>query len=224
VGSKNKLKRFRENETFDNVYQPKRQELLDETFSIKGNWNFKVFKNNNPIILELGCGKGEYTLALAERYPEKNFIGIDIKGARLWRGAKTAVENSISNVAFLRIQIELIEYCFAANEVDEIWITFPDPQIKYKRTKHRLTNQQFLDIYKKILKPGGVVHLKTDSEFMHGYTIGLLHGLGLEVEYANHNIYNNGGSPEIVTAVQTFYEQQYLEHDKAITYLQFKLN
>lgn len=224
MGSKNKLKRFRENETFDNVYQPKRQELLDETFSIKGNWNFKVFKNNNPIILELGCGKGEYTLALAERYPEKNFIGIDIKGARLWRGAKTAVENSISNVAFLRIQIELIEYCFAANEVDEIWITFPDPQIKYKRTKHRLTNQQFLDIYKKILKPGGVVHLKTDSEFMHGYTIGLLHGLGLEVEYANHNIYNNGGSPEIVTAVQTFYEQQYLEHDKAITYLQFKLN
>ncbi|WP_228853689.1 tRNA (guanosine(46)-N7)-methyltransferase TrmB [Aegicerativicinus sediminis] len=224
MGSKNKLKRFKENETFSNVYQPKRDKLLDGAFPIKGNWNLEVFKNNNPIVLELGCGKGEYTLALAERYPDKNFIGIDIKGARFWRGAKTALEKDIYNAAFLRIQIELIENCFASNEVDEIWITFPDPQIKYKRTKHRLTNLQFLNRYKNILKPGGLVHLKTDSEFMHGYTLGLLHGLNKEIIYSNHDIYTNYGSPEVVTAVQTFYEQQYLENDKPITYLQFKLN
>lgn len=220
MGSKNKLKRFRENETFGNVYQPSR-ELLLAGYDLKGNWREKVFGNNNPVVLELGCGKGEYSVGLAEKFPDKNFIGIDIKGARFWRGAKTAVENNISNVAFLRIQIELIEYAFAQGEVDEIWITFPDPQIKYKRTKHRLTNQEFLDRYKKILKPAGLVHLKTDSEFMHGYTLGLLHGAGHEVLYANHHIYRNEGAPEEVTSIQTFYEQQYLEQGKPITYIQF---
>jgi len=220
VGSKNKLKRFRENETFGNVYQPSR-ELLLAGYDLKGNWREKVFGNNNPVVLELGCGKGEYSVGLAEKFPDKNFIGIDIKGARFWRGAKTAVENNISNVAFLRTQIELIEYAFAQGEVDEIWITFPDPQIKYKRTKHRLTNQEFLDRYKKILKPAGLVHLKTDSEFMHGYTLGLLHGAGHEVLYANHHIYRNEGAPEEVTSIQTFYEQQYLEQGKPITYIQF---
>jgi tRNA (guanine-N7-)-methyltransferase len=142
VGSKNKLKRFRENETFENVIQPTREEVLSN-FSWKGKWH-SFFKNSNPIVLELGCGKGEYTLALAERNPQVNFIGIDIKGARFWRGAKTAVENQITNVAFIRTQIELIDFCFATGEVDEIWITFPDPQIKFKRTKHRLTNPTFL--------------------------------------------------------------------------------
>lgn len=220
MGSKNKLKRFRENETFGNVYQPSR-ELLLAGYDLKGNWREKVFGNNNPVVLELGCGKGEYSVGLAEKFPDKNFIGIDIKGARFWRGAKTAVENNISNVAFLRTQIELIEHAFAQGEVDEIWITFPDPQIKYKRTKHRLTNQEFLDRYKKILKPDGLVHLKTDSEFMHGYTLGLLHGAGHEVLYANHHIYRNEGAPEEVTSIQTFYEQQYLEQGKPITYIQF---
>lgn len=220
MGSKNKLKRFRENETFGNVYQPSR-ELLLAGYDLKGNWREKVFGNNNPVVLELGCGKGEYSVGLAEKFPDKNFIGIDIKGARFWRGAKTAAENNISNVAFLRTQIELIEYAFAQGEVDEIWITFPDPQIKYKRTKHRLTNQEFLDRYKKILKPAGLVHLKTDSEFMHGYTLGLLHGAGHEVLYANHHIYRNEGAPEEVTSIQTFYEQQYLEQGKPITYIQF---
>lgn len=220
MGSKNKLKRFRENETFGNVYQPSR-ELLLAGYDLKGNWREKVFGNNNPVVLELGCGKGEYSVGLAEKFPDKNFIGIDIKGARFWRGAKTAVENNISNVAFLRTQIELIEYAFAQGEVDEIWITFPDPQIKYKRTKHRLTNQEFLDRYRKILKPAGLVHLKTDSEFMHGYTLGLLHGAGHEVLYANHHIYRNEGAPEEVTSIQTFYEQQYLEQGKPITYIQF---
>ena len=153
MGSKNKLKRFRENETFDNVFQPTRDELVDKNFDLKGHWNKKVFLNNNPLVLELGCGKGEYSIALAKRYPNKNFIGIDIKGARFWRGAKTAIEEGIKNVAFLRTQIELIDHAFAENEIDEIWITFPDPQIKYKRTKHRMTNTEFLQRYKKILKP-----------------------------------------------------------------------
>ncbi|WP_111682332.1 tRNA (guanosine(46)-N7)-methyltransferase TrmB [Winogradskyella tangerina] len=224
MGSKNKLKRFKENETFTNVFQPTRDELTSGKFTLKGQWRKDVFKNENPIVLELGCGKGEYTVGLAQRYPEKNFIGIDIKGARFWRGAKTALEENIPNAAFMRTQIELIEFVFNANEVDEIWITFPDPQIKYKRTKHRLTNLKFLERYQSILKPNGLVHLKTDSEFMHGYTLGLLHGLGYEVLYANHNVYKLEGSPEEVTEIQTFYENQYLENDKAITYIRFKIN
>ncbi|MDA0177655.1 MULTISPECIES: tRNA (guanosine(46)-N7)-methyltransferase TrmB [Mesoflavibacter] len=224
MGSKNKLKRFKENETFSNVFQPTRSELVDQTYQYKGFWNEKVFKNNNPIVLELGCGKGEYSVALAQKFPNKNFIGIDIKGARFWRGAKTAVEENIPNVAFIRTQIELIEYVFAKNEVDEIWITFPDPQIKYKRTKHRMTNSAFLQRYKNVLKPDGIMNLKTDSEFMHGYTLGLLHGEGHEVLYANNDVYRQEGSPEEVTAIQTFYESQYLEQNKPITYIRFKIN
>ena len=224
MGSKNKLKRFRENENFHNVIQPTREALVDAEFLLKGKWRTDFFNNNNPLVLELGCGKGEYTVGLAKRYPNKNFIGIDIKGARFWRGAKTAIEDQMSNVAFIRTQIELIEYIFAKNEVDEIWITFPDPQIKYKRTKHRLTNAAFLKRYKTVLNTTGVVHLKTDSEFMHGYTIGLLHGLGHEIQYANHDVYRQEGSPEEVTEIQTFYEETYLAKDKAITYIRFKIN
>ena len=223
MGSKNKLKRFRENETFQNVFQPTREEVVSNQFPLKGKWNSDFFKNENPIVLELGCGKGEYSVGLAERSPNKNFIGIDIKGARFWRGAKTAVENGLHNVAFLRTQIELIEHCFAKDEVSEIWITFPDPQIKYKRTKHRMTNATFLENYKKILQSNGLMHLKTDSEFMHGYTLGLLHGAGHEVLYANHNIYKNEGAPKEVTEIQTFYESQYLEVNKPITYIQFRI-
>lgn len=223
MGSKNKLKRFRENETFDNVLQPTREEAVSGNFPLKGKWNSDFFKNDNPIVLELGCGKGEYSVGLAERYPDKNFIGIDIKGARFWRGAKTAVEAGMRNVGFLRTQIELINHFFAEGEVSEIWITFPDPQIKYKRTKHRMTNSAFLQLYKKILKPDGLMHLKTDSEFMHGYTLGLLHGEGHNVLYANHNVYRNEGAPEVVTSIQTFYEKQYLELGKPITYIQFKI-
>ncbi len=222
MGSKNKLKRFRENESFSNVYQPTREEVVDN-YTLKGKWNKEVFKNDNPIVLELGCGKGEYTIGLAKRFPDKNFIGIDIKGARFWRGAKTSVDEALNNVAFVRIQIELIEFIFGAGEVDEIWITFPDPQIKYKRTKHRLTNTDFLKRYKNILKLGGTVNLKTDSEFMHGYTLGLLHGEGHTVLYANHNVYRNEGAPEEVIGIQTFYESQYLEQNKPITYIKFKI-
>ncbi len=223
MGSKNKLKRFKENETFKNVLQPDREIVAVGQCELKGRWTTH-FGNTNPIVLELGCGKGEYTLGLAQQNANKNFIGIDIKGARFWRGAKTALEEQQKNVAFLRSQIELIDLLFAPGEVDEIWITFPDPQIKYKRTKHRMTNQIFLDKYKQILRPGGIVHLKTDSEFMHGYTLGILQGLGLEIVYANHDVYKNAGSPKEVLGIQTFYEKQYLEKGKAITYIQFKFN
>lgn len=220
MGSKNKLKRFQQNETFSHVIEPGRDELIEGKFPLKGKWR-SFFNNDNPIVLELGCGKGEYTIGLAKLDRSRNFIGIDIKGARLWRGAKTALEENLGNVAFLRTQIELIDLIFAENEVDEIWITFPDPQLKYKRTKHRLTNKAFLDKYKFVLKDKGVINLKTDSEFMHGYTLGLLHGLNCEILYANHDIYKNEGSPKEVMDIKTFYEKQYLEKGKPITYIKF---
>lgn len=222
MGSKNKLKRFRENETFKNVIQPTRAEILEEKFPWKGKWS-EFFGNPKPIVLELGCGKGEYTLHLARRYPDLNFIGIDIKGARFWRGAKTALEEQLPNVAFVRTQIELIESLFAPGEVHQIWITFPDPQIKFKRTKHRLTHPDFLDRYRTILEPKGKVHLKTDSAFLHGYTLGVLNAYPGRLLYAHHDIYNNPHSPEDVTAVQTFYEQMFLEQGVPITYLVFEM-
>lgn len=221
MGSKNKLKRFQENDSFENVIQPSREEVL-KGFSLKGNWHLH-FKNNNPIVLELGCGKGEYSVALAENNPEKNFIGIDIKGARFWRGAKTALEKNFNNVAFLRTQIELVDLCFAAQEISEIWITFPDPQIKYKRTKHRLVTKPFLEKYQSLLKSDGFVHLKTDSEFLHGYLLGLLHEGRHEVLYAHHDIYNSSSPPIEATSIQTFYEKQYLDKNKPITYVKFRI-
>jgi len=222
LGSKNKLKRFRENETFANVLQPTRAEVLDQ-YALKGTWN-SFFKNENPIVLELGCGKGEYTLALARQNPDLNYIGIDIKGARFWRGAKTALEEGLKNVAFLRTQIELIEYLFDKEEVSQIWITFPDPQIKFKRMKHRLTNPSFLKKYQEILTNEGVVHLKTDSEYLHGYTLGLLQEGGHDILYAHHDIYRNPHAPLEATLTKTFYEQQFLEQEKAITYVKFRTN
>lgn len=221
MGSKNKLKRFRDNESFNNVLQPSREEVISG-LEHKGRWK-DFFGNDHPITLELGCGKGEYSIALAKKFPEKNFIGIDIKGARFWRGAKTAIEDNLNNVAFIRTQIELIDHLFSPGEISEIWITFPDPQIKYKRTKHRLTNSVFLDKFRSVLTKDGSIHLKTDSEFMHGYTLGLLHGQGHDIHYSHHDIYSNSYSPELVTGTQTFYEKQYLENDKAITYIHFSL-
>lgn len=221
---KDKLRKFEENKKFWNVIQPSREEVIGG-FSLKGKWNKEFFKNNNPIVLELGCGKGEYSVGLGNRFPEKNFVGIDIKGARFWRGAKTTNELGMKNVAFLRSQIELIEYLFDENEVDEIWITFPDPQIKFKRAKHRLTHPTFLERYKKILKPNGSVHLKTDSEFLHGYTLGLLQILGNEILASHHNIYNapEYDIPSYIREIKTFYELMFLEENKPITYLNFKV-
>ena len=222
MGSKNKLKRFRENETFPNVIQPERDDVLNGKFPYKGSWRKDFFKNKNPIVLELGCGKGEYTVHLAQRSPHINHIGIDIKGARFWRGAKTAIEEGYTNVCFIRMQVELIVQCFAEGEVDEIWITFPDPQIKYKRTKHRLTQPDLLKIYKTVLKSGGLIHLKTDSEFLFGYTLGIVSQIGV-IKYAHHDIYNNSDAPNIATEIQTFYENQFLEKKKAISYMNFTL-
>lgn len=223
---KNKLARFAENKILPNVVQPTREEALNG-FNLKGKWRTEFFKNENPIVLELGCGKGEYTVGLAKAFPEKNFIGIDVKGARFWFGAKEAHENGMQNVAFLRTQIELVDYFFAENEVDEIWITFPDPQIKYKRTKHRLTHPDFLNRYKKFLKPGGIIHLKTDSEFLHGYTLGFLQGAGYEIITAHHDIY---GAPEYdpgtlhLRDIKTYYEELFSAKGKTITYIKFKIN
>lgn len=220
------MARFADNETLPNVFQPTREEALSQ-YHLKGKWRSEVFKNENPIVLELGCGKGEYSVGLAKSFPEKNFIGIDIKGARFWFGATEAINENLTNVAFLRTQIELVECFFEENEVDEIWITFPDPQIKYRRTKHRMTHPDFLKRYTKILKDDGIMHLKTDSEFLHGYTLGLLQGLGHEILFANHDIY---GAPEfdpdtpLLREIKTYYEQLFSAKGKTITYIKFKIN
>ena len=219
---KDKLKRFSQILSFGNVIQPKIN-FHSEDDDLKGNWS-TVFNNENPLVLELGCGAGEYTVALAKDYPNKNFIGIDIKGARFWRGAKTVAEKKIPNVAFIRAQIEMIANLFAAGEVTEIWITFPDPQIKFKRTKHRLTQPAFLSRYKHIIKPKGYIHLKTDSEFLYGYTLGLIESGWGKLDYAHHDIYHNVHAPEEATAVQTFYEKKFLDENKPITYIKFQLS
>ena len=225
MGKKNKIRRFEENKILPNVIQPTREEAL-AGFHLKGKWRQEIFKNDNPIVLELGCGKGEYTVGLGKAFPEKNHIGVDIKGARFWFGAKEAHETGMQNIAFLRTQVELIDGFFNEGEVDEIWITFPDPQIKYKRTKHRLTHPDFLDRYKKILKPGGIVHLKTDSEFLHGYTLGYLQGAGHEIITAHHDIY---GAPEydpntpLLRDIQTYYEGLFSAKGKTITYIKFRI-
>lgn len=224
MGSKNKLKRFIENESFDNVIQPSRDDLTKFNFVFRGKWKKKVFKNSNPIVLELGCGKGEYTVNLAKLNPNKNYIGIDIKGARFWRGAKTATEEKLENVIFLRTQIELLDFIFEKNEIDEIWLTFPDPQIKFQRRKHRLTNTKFLSIYKNILNDSGIIHLKTDSEFLHGYTLGKLEEMSINPIVSNHDIYKNSNAPVEATQIQTHYEKIYLNEGKKITYLNFKFN
>ena len=224
MGSKNKLKRFIENESFDNVIQPSRDDLIKFNFVFRGKWKKKVFKNSNPIVLELGCGKGEYTVNLAKLNPSKNYIGIDIKGARFWRGAKTATEQKLENVFFLRTQIELLDFIFEKNEIDEIWLTFPDPQIKFQRRKHRLTNTKFLSIYKNILNDSGIIHLKTDSEFLHGYTLGKLEEMSINPIVSNHDIYKNSSAPVEATQIQTHYEKIYLNEGKKITYLNFKFN
>ena len=224
MGSKNKLKRFIENESFDNVIQPSRDDLIKFNFVFRGKWKKKVFKNSNPIVLELGCGKGEYTVNLAKLNPNKNYIGIDIKGSRFWRGAKTAIEEKLENVIFLRTQIELLDFIFEKNEIDEIWLTFPDPQIKFQRRKHRLTNTKFLSIYKNILNDSGIIHLKTDSEFLHGYTLGKLEEMSINPIVSNHDIYKNSNAPFEATQIQTHYEKIYLNEGKKITYLNFKFN
>jgi len=211
---KDKLRRFAEITAFENVIE------LEDGKVLKGQWAAHHFKNNNPLILELGCGKGEYTVNLARLYPEINFIGIDYKGNRIWRGAKTAIEENISNVAFLRIQIEnLLDY-FSENEVAEIWITFPDPQPQISREKKRLTSGRFLNMYRIILHKGGPVHLKTDSDLLYIFTLGKIKELGLNTHITTDDLYKSQFADDILS-IKTYYEKKYLANDKNINYLKF---
>ncbi|MBQ2396397.1 MAG: tRNA (guanosine(46)-N7)-methyltransferase TrmB [Bacteroidales bacterium] len=218
---KNKLARFAENETFANLFQLTYEQITKEGFALKGKWNKEFFKNDNPIVLELGCGKGEYTVGLAKKYPNKNFIGIDIKGARLWRGCKTSNEDKMTNVAFVRTHIQMIESYFAQNEVSEIWITFPDPQLK--KPNKRLTCERFLSLYKNILKSEGIVHLKTDSQELYEFTKDeVLIPTKREILYNTNDLYNSDFKEDVIE-IQTFYEAMYLKIGKPITYLKFRL-
>lgn len=218
---KGKLKKFRENETFSCLVQPTTEEVLRKDHPLKGNWNRDMFRNGNPIVLEIGCGKGEYTVALAERFPGKNYIGIDIKGARLWKGAKYATENNLGNVAFLRTRVEFIESLFAPGEISEIWITFADPQ--ERKPRKRLTHPRFLESYRKMLAPGGIVHLKTDSRLLHNFTLETARCNGLEVIEHNEDIYGSGRADELLS-IQTFYEKNFLAQGIPITYMAFRLD
>ena len=219
---KDKLKRFEEMKSFERVFQPSFDEFFNKDYFLKGNWNLDVFKNEHPIVLELGCGKGEYTVRMANKFTEKNFIGIDIKGARIWKGAKESNLNGIVNVAFLRTRVEFITSFFKNSEVDEIWITFPDPQSKRQREKKRLTSSFFLMDYQKILKNNGIVHLKTDNEILYEYTSNLLLLNKFEILVKTDDLYNSPYHDD-VTGIRTFYEMKYLEVGKKIKYLKFRL-
>ena len=218
---KNKLRKFSEMENFENVIQPETYHLTDD-ISLKGKWNTDFFKNENPIVLELGCGKGEYSVSLAERYPEKNFIGIDIKGNRMWKGATDSIRMGLENIAFLRIRIENIEKCFSENEISEIWITFPDPQIKKRREKKRLTHPVFLKKYSSFLQIEGIINLKTDSQFLYGYTLGIIEGHKHKLLDCVEDIYGVHQLRKDMD-VKTHYEKIYLEKETPITYTKFRL-
>lgn len=224
IVGKNKLERFAELETLPNTLQPKFDNWAD-VFEYKGLWNDNIFQNNNPIVLEVGCGKGEYTVGLARQYPEKNFIGIDRKGARIWRGAKTAHDEHINNIRFLRIDMDKIDQCFGAGEVSEIWITFPDPQPQKSRVRKRLTHPKFLSKYKQILAPDGIVHLKTDSQALHEYTLEVIAEEGHKLLFSTNNLYQypeNQNDP--ILSIKTFYESMFLAQGLPITYLKFQLS
>lgn len=219
---KDKLRRFAENLTFECMIQPDFEEIFHRDHPLKGHWREKFFGNDHPIVLELGCGRGEYTIALAQRDPGRNYIGVDIKGARMWRGAKTATEHQMRNVAFVRTRIEFIGSFFGEDEIDEIWITFPDPQLKTRRAKKRLTSPLFLESYARMLKPEGAINLKTDSQHLYEYTDAVVRRFGLPCEISNRDIYGSGFADEVLS-VKTAYEQMFLERGLPITYTRFSL-
>ena len=219
--SKNKLAKFEEMKSFEHVVQAPFNKIKHNDFQLKGKWATEFFRNDNPIILELGCGKGEYTVELAEKYPDKNFIGVDIKGARLWKGAKIALQKKLKNVAFLRTNIEIIGQFFGENEIDEIWLTFPDPQMK--KFRKRLTSTNFLEKYRNFLKKDGIIHLKTDSNFQYNYTSALVHKNDFEILAETNNLYESEILDETLQ-IKTFYEKQWLSRGITIKYLAFKLS
>lgn len=218
---KNKLAKFVEMERFENVIQVPYKKLQQENFYLKEKWATQFFENKNPIILELGCGKGEYTVELAEKNPDKNFIGVDIKGARMYIGAKQALDKNLKNLAFLRTNIEIINQFFGDDEVAEIWLTFPDPQMK--KTRKRLTSTSFLNLYKQFLKTDGIVHLKTDSNFQFTYTSALVHLNEFEILAETDNLYESEIQNETLQ-IKTFYEKQWLSRGITIKYIAFKLS
>jgi len=215
---KNKLSKFADMETFSNVLQVPFHQIKNADHAIKGNWNTGFFKNDFPIVLELGCGKGEYTVGLAKLEPTKNYIGVDIKGSRMWLGAKYAINNHLNNVGFLRTHIEMIDQFFAPGEVSEIWLTFPDPQMK--KTRKRLTSTHFIDMYRKFLAPGGTLHLKTDSKFQYTYTLELVKANGFELVANISDIYVQKTIPDILQ-IKTYYEKQWLGRGITSKYISF---
>ena len=217
---KNKLRKFADMETFKCVFQYPFAVLKEEGFPLRGKWNECYFHNSNPIVLELGCGKGEYAVGLGKRFPDKNYIGVDIKGARMWTGAKQVEEEKLTNVAFLRTSIELIEHFFGPGEVSEIWITFPDPQMK--NANKRLTSTRFLNNYRKILTDRGMVHLKTDSPFLFTYTSELVKLNSLSVDVCTNDLYAGQLNSDILE-IKTHYERQWLDRGKTIKYICFHL-
>lgn len=219
--AKNKLAKFAEMEELPNVFQPKHSEIFRTDYALKGHWHEKVFHNDHPIVLEIGCGKGEYTVELGQLYPEKNFIGLDIKGARMWKGAKIAAETNMSNIAFLRMYAEMLESAFAPTEIAEIWITFPDPQMA--KARKRLTGTRFLSLYQKIITPKARIHLKTDSPFLYTYTSELIKTNQL-TEYINTNDLYGCGLEDKITSIKTFYEKQWLSRGKKIKYICFSVD
>jgi len=220
--AKNKLKNFEQLKSFEHVIQPVYTEILNQDFHLKGKWSEVFFKNNNPIVLELGCGKGEYTTGLAELNPNINYIGIDLKGARIWRGAKTVIEKGLNNVAFIRSAIDPIQSFFGENEISEIWLTFSDPQPN--KPKKRLSSSLFLNKYLSFLKPGGIFHLKTDSILLFDYTYAIVRENNFSIIYKSNNIYNDEQMPDAVKNIQTFYEKKFISVGKKINYLQFIVN
>lgn len=219
--SKNKLAKFDEMETFEHVVQAPYNKIEKNDFYLKGNWAKDFFKNNNPIILELGCGKGEYTVALAERNPNFNYIGVDIKGARLYNGAKESFKKGLNNVGFLRTNIEIISQFFGTDEIAEIWLTFPDPQMK--KPSKRLTSTSFLNRYKTFLKKDGIIHLKTDSNFQYSYTLAMVILNRFEILAETDDLYESNILTELLQ-IKTFYENQWLSRGITIKYLSFKLS
>ncbi len=217
---KNKLKKFSEMERIDFVFQYPWAVLRQEGFPLRGRWREEVFHNDRPIILELGCGKGEYTVGLATARPDANYIGVDIKGARMWTGATDAQRRGLKNVAFLRTDIELLPSFFAPGEVNEIWITFPDPQMK--KVRKRLTSTRFLDLYRQVLKDGGIINLKTDSPFLYTYTSIMADENRLPVEVRTDNLYASAAADDILK-IRTYYEQQWLDRGLTIKYIRFAL-
>lgn len=217
---KNKLQHFEENKTFPNFFQPTFDEFA-EGYKFKGKWNRKFFNNSNPVVLELGCGKGEYSVGLAKKYPDKNFIGIDRKGARMWRGAKDSQLEEINNVAFLRTKVEQLSYFFGPEEISEIWITFPDPLPKKKRIRKRLTSPNFLNMYREILAKGGIVHLKTDNLEFFEFSLQILSENGIYVTFETYDLYDSGFEGD-ASSFYTYYEKKFLADGVKINYLNFE--